>query len=270
MRAITSPVIGVRTSRSPDCRASGSSPSRERSAAVSESAAVSMGGIVPPLDHLPSRTVRAAPLIFLVLWSGGYAAAKVGAAVHGPVHVPRAALRSSRSLLLCDRSAGGRARARPGCTCWWSGSGSRSPTSALVHRLRPRPVGRRGRADHLAAADPGGAVRAAGDRRAGHVVRWVGLALGLAGAVIVIAARSTIEAESALGISRVRRARVDERRRRCTRSGTAAARTRYGERDPVRARDAVFVPVALLSRASRSRSRRGRSRRSATSRSATR
>ena len=50
MRAITSPVIGVRTSRSPDCRAARSSPRREKIAAVS------MGGIVPRADALPSRT----------------------------------------------------------------------------------------------------------------------------------------------------------------------------------------------------------------------
>ena len=79
------------------------------------------GRIVPRADALPSRTVRAAPLIFLVLWSGGYAAAKVALPYTGPMTL--LALRYAIAIallapaLFCIKQPEWPRTRPPGCTC---------------------------------------------------------------------------------------------------------------------------------------------------------
>jgi drug/metabolite transporter (DMT)-like permease len=211
-----------------------------------------MAGIVPRADPLPSRTVRAAPLIFLVLWSGGYAAAKVGLPYTGPMTL--LALRYAIALVLLapvllwikepewprTRSAWmhvlivgfGIQVAYFGCSYIAFDLGMSAGGVALITCMQPILVALF--APMLADEQVTSA-------------RWIGLVLGLSGAVIVIAARSSIEAESALGVVAACGALVSM-------SGVTLYEKRYGGgTHPITANViqfalgvVVLVPVAIL------------------------
>jgi len=146
----------------------------------------------------------AAPLVFLFLWSGGFAFAKLGLPHTEPLTF--LALRFACALAVLVAVAAFVRPQRPSSGTVWlhlvvvgvllqvlyfGGSyiafdrGASAGGLALIVSLQPILVG-------LLA--PG----VAGERVAAR--QWLGLALGLAGAVVVIAARSSIEAESASAI----------------------------------------------------------------------
>jgi drug/metabolite transporter (DMT)-like permease len=146
----------------------------------------------------------AAPFVFLFLWSGGFAFAKLGLPHTEPLTF--LALRFVCALAVLVAVAAAVRPARPESGVVWlhlvvvgaliqvlyfGGSyiafdlGASAGGLALIVSLQPILVG-------LLA--PG----VAGERVAAR--QWLGLALGLAGAVVVIAARSSMEAESASAI----------------------------------------------------------------------
>jgi drug/metabolite transporter (DMT)-like permease len=145
-----------------------------------------------------------APAIFLLLWSAGFAVAKLGLLYTQPITF--LALRYALVLAVLLPLA---AILRPplprrgidwlhlavvgfliqavyfGLSYIALGSGMSAGAVALIVSLQPILVGLL--APHLA-----------GEKV--HLLRWAGLALGLAGAGLVIVARSSIEVNSALGI----------------------------------------------------------------------
>jgi drug/metabolite transporter (DMT)-like permease len=195
--------------------------------------------------------VRAAPVIFLVLWSGGYAAAKVGLPYTGPFTF--LALRYILALVilvpvaLVTRPAWPRTReawlhvlavgfgiqvAYFGLSYVAFDLDLSAGAVALITSLQPILVALF-------------APRVTGERVTS--MRWVGLALGLSGAAIVIGARSAIEAESWWGILAATGALI-------AMSAVTLYEKRYGGgTHPVPANMigfglgiVVFVPVALL------------------------
>lgn len=148
--------------------------------------------------------MRFAPFVFLVLWSGGYAAAKVALPYTGPMTL--LALRYAVALLLLApallwvKASWPRTREAWmhvlivgfgiqvlyfGCSYIAFDLGMSAGAVALITSLQPILVA-------LFAPSVTGELVTS--------LRWVGLALGLSGAAIVIAARSTIEAESMVGV----------------------------------------------------------------------
>jgi len=195
--------------------------------------------------------VRAAPVIFLVLWSGGYAAAKVGLPYTGPFTF--LALRYIVALLILVPVALFTRPAWPRTREAWLhvlavGFGIQvayfglsyvafdldlsAGAVALITSLQPILVALF-------------APRVTGEQVS--PTRWIGLALGLSGAAIVIGARSAIEAESWWGILAACGALISM-------SAVTLYEKRYGGgTDPVPANMigfglgiVVFVPVALL------------------------
>ncbi len=196
--------------------------------------------------------MRAAPLIFLVLWSGGYAAAKVALPYTGPMTLlglryAIAIALLAPALLFIKQPGWPRTRAAWmhvlivgfgiqvayfGCSYIAFDLGMSAGGVALITSMQPILVAL------FAPMLTGEQVTSS---------RWVGLVLGLSGAVIVIAARSSIEAESALGVIVACGALVSM-------SGVTLYEKRFGGgTHPVTANViqfalglAVFVPVGIL------------------------
>jgi drug/metabolite transporter (DMT)-like permease len=148
--------------------------------------------------------VRAAPAIFLLFWSGGFAAGKIGVAYTGPLTF--LAVRYALVLLILLPALLVLRPPLPQTPAAWAhlavvgfliqgiyfalgyvalASDVSSGAVALIVSLQPILVALL-------------APWMAGERVPGR--RWTGLALGLAGAALVIAARSTVAAMSVAGV----------------------------------------------------------------------
>lgn len=148
--------------------------------------------------------LKVAPAIFLLFWSGGFAAGKIGIAYTGPLTF--LAVRYALVLLVLLPLFLVMRPPLPRTPAEWGhlaavgfliqgvyfalgyvalGTNISSAAVALIVSLQPILVALL-------------APRTAGERVAGW--RWVGLALGLAGAALVILARASIEAMSIAGV----------------------------------------------------------------------
>jgi drug/metabolite transporter (DMT)-like permease len=160
-----------------------------------------------PVDGIPEAPpllLKAAPAIFLLFWSGGFAAGKVGVTYAGPLTF--LAVRYALVLLILLPLLLVLRPPLPKTAAAWGhlavvglliqgvyfalgyvalGMNISSGAVALIVSLQPILVGLL-------------APRTAGERVGGW--RWIGLGLGLAGAALVIAARSTVEAVPGSGV----------------------------------------------------------------------